>query len=306
MFKKNFISLNDFSKHQILNIVNLAQEIKKHPESFSESLSGKHVGLLFQKPSLRTKTSFFVGAQQLGANPIYYDQQEVGLGQREEIRDVSRTVSEYLDIVVLRTYSHRDILEFAKFSSIPVINALTDSFHPSQIIADILTIVELKKDVASAKVAYIGDANNVSNSLTGALSILGGNLHLAVPKECSFSQEAVQAAKEKFSENGGSLTIGGSPQEAAEGADVLYTDVWASMGKEQEAKQREKIFKNFQIDGKILKRAKSSSIVMHCLPAHRGQEISDSVIEGDNSVVFLQAANRLHAAKAIYVFVWGK
>lgn len=306
MAEKNFISLKNFNKRQLLDLVNLAQEIKGHPQDFKNTFVGKSVGLLFQKPSLRTKTAFYIGAQELGANSIYYDPQEVQLGQREETRDVARTLSQYLEMVVLRTFSHQDVLEFAKFSTIPTINGLTDLYHPSQVIADLLTIIELKKTLENVKVAYIGDTNNVCNSLINAFSILGGNLHLATPGHSYLKQETIERLKADFVKNGGSFAITDSPQEAATKADVLYTDVWFSMGKEKEAKQREKIFKNFQINDKILQKAKADSIVMHCLPAHRGQEISNSVFEGDNSVVFLQAANRLHAAKAILIFVGDK
>ncbi|MCF7873874.1 MAG: ornithine carbamoyltransferase [Candidatus Omnitrophica bacterium] len=306
MAKKNFISLKNLSKHQLLDIVSIAQEVKAHPQDFSNFFLKKHIGLLFEKPSLRTKTSFYLGAQQLGASAIYYDPQEVRLGQREEICDVSRTLSQYLDVAVLRTFSHQDILEFAKFSSIPIVNGLTDLYHPSQVIADILTVTELKKDIEKIKFSYIGDTNNVCNSLINAFSILGGNLSIATPEQYCFDKETIKEIEEKFAKNGGSFTIGSSPEEAAEAADVLYTDVWSSMGREDEAKQREKVFKNFQINGKILEKAKKDSVVMHCLPAHRGQEVTDSVFEGDNSVVFLQAANRLHAAKAILIFIWEK
>lgn len=303
MAEKNFISLKNLSKHQLLDLISLAQEIKGHPQDFSKSFSGKSVGLVFQKPSLRTKTSFYIGAKQLGANSIYYDPKEVQLGQREEVRDVARTFSQYLDVIVLRTFSHQDILEFAEYSSVPAVNGLTNLLHPSQVIADLLTIIELKKDIENIKVAYIGDTNNVCNSLINAFSILGGNLHIATPKQCFLSQENIKQITSKFSQSGGTFAITDSPQDAATQADIVYTDVWASMGEEEEAKQREKIFKNFQINDKIMEKAKDNNIVMHCLPAHRGQEISNSVFEGDNSVVFLQAANRLHAAKAILIFV---
>ncbi len=306
MAENNFISLKNFNKKQLLDLVNLAQEIKDHPQDFKSTFVGKSVGLLFQKPSLRTKTAFYIGAKELGANSIYYDPQEVQLGQREETRDVARTLSQYLEVVVLRTFSHQDVLEFAKFSTIPTINGLTDLYHPSQVIADLLTIIELKKTLENVKVAYIGDTNNVCNSLINAFSILGGNFNLATPGHSYPKHETIERLKADFAKNGGSFTITDSSQEAATKADVLYTDVWFSMGKENEAKRREKIFKNFQINDKILKRAKTDSIVMHCLPAHRGQEISNSVFEGDNSVVFLQAANRLHAAKAILIFVGDK
>ncbi len=303
MAQKNFISLNDLTKHQLLDVVGLAEKVKRQPQGFSNFLSGKHVGLLFEKPSLRTKTSFYIGAQQLGANSIYYDPQEVLLGQREEIKDVARTLAQYLDIIVLRTFSHKDIIEFSQFASIPVVNGLSDLYHPSQIIADMLTIIEIKRSIDNIKIAYIGDSNNVCRSLLNALGLLGGNISVAVPRECQFNQETVKEMESKFNQSNGSLLLVNSPQKAAEGADVIYTDVWASMGSENEEAKRKKFFKDFQVNRKILKEAKNNSIIMHCLPAHRGQEISEEVIEGDNSVVFLQAANRLHAAKAILMFV---
>lgn len=304
MAKKDFISLSALNKRQFLDLIGLAKEVKRNPQEASNFLTGRHVGLLFEKPSLRTKTSFFIGSQQLGASPIYYDPEEVRLGQREEVRDVARTLSYYLDAIVLRTFSHADILEFANFASIPVINGLSDLCHPSQVLADVLTITELKQDISRLKVAYVGDSNNVCNSLVYAFSLLGGNLHLAVPCSRPFDKNVVELAEKKLGE--GCLIFGDSPQEAVSGADVVYTDVWASMGDEEEARQREKIFKNFQVDDKIIREAKDDCIIMHCLPAHRGQEISDEVIEGDNSVVFLQAANRLHAAKAILMFTAGQ
>jgi len=295
----HFISLKYFSSRKITELVELAEQIKKNPFDFNQSLKNKYVGLLFEKPSLRTKSAFYIGALQLGAQAIYYTPQEIDLGKREQVCDVSRTISSYLDLVVLRTFSHDTILEFAKFSTIPVINGLSDLLHPSQILADILTIRELKGDIKNHKVAYIGDGNNVCNSLIYCFSILGGNLSLAIPKEYLPPQTILDEVKSYSAICGAKINLISSAEEAAQAADVLYTDVWTSMGSEGDREDRKKAFKNFQINDKILELANKGAIVMHCLPAHRGQEITNSVIEGENSVVFLQAGNRLHTAQAI-------
>jgi ornithine carbamoyltransferase len=299
----HFISLKYLSSKKILELVELAEQIKKNPFEFDQALKGKYVGLLFEKPSLRTKTAFYIGALQLGGQAIYYTPQEVDLGKREQVCDASRTISSYLDIVVLRTFSHDTILEFAKFSAIPVINGLSDLLHPSQILADILTIRELKGDIKSHKVAYIGDGNNVCSSLIYCFSILGGNLSLAIPKEYFPPADILEEIKSYSNISGAKINITSSAEEASSGADVLYTDVWTSMGSESDRDKRKKAFKNFQINDTILGLANKGAIVMHCLPAHRGEEITDSVIEGESSVVFLQAGNRLHAAKAILTYV---
>jgi len=303
---KHFISLKDLSKKEILTLISESCAIKKNPLKFKNKLKGKYVGLLFEKPSLRTKTAFYIGSLQLGASPVYYSHHEIKLEKRETISDVSRTLSNFLDGIVSRTFSHNTILELAKFSSIPVINGLSDFLHPSQVLADLITIYELKGDIKKLKVAYIGDGNNVCHSLIQAFSILGGNLCVATPKEYSPSRNIVMEAKNHCSKSGAKINLMTSIQEAAMDADVLYTDAWVSMGREKERQGRKKAFKEFQINDKILKLAKKDAIVMHCLPAHRGEEITDSVIESKNSVVFAQAQNRLYSAKAILLYCLGQ
>ena len=303
---KNFICLRGLSLKEINKLVRLAGEIKSTPSKFKTSLKGKYIGLLFEKPSLRTKTAFYIGALQLGAEAIYYAPEEIKLGKRERICDASRALSNYLDAVVLRIVSHNNILKFAEFSSIPVINGLSDSCHPSQALADVLTIQECKGDIKKLKVAYIGDGNNVCNSLIQVFSILGGNLSLAIPKGYLPPKMDLDQIKECCAISKGWITFGNSAKDAAKDADVLYTDAWISMGMETERGKRKKVFKNFQVNDKILARAKKNCIVMHCLPAHRGEEITDSVIDGKNSVVFLQAENRLYAAKAILLHILRK
>ena len=298
----HFVSLKYFSSKEISEMLDLAAQMKKNPRISKNLLEGKSIGLLFEKASLRTKTAFYIGAQQLGAKVIYYSPQEVKLGQREEVADVARTLSVYLDAVVVRTFSHSNILKFSEISSIPVINALSDLLHPSQALADVLTIQELKGSLKKLKVAYIGDGNNVCNSLIYAFSVLGGNLHLAIPKGYWPYQSVLDEVGSYHRVSGAKINLADSVSQAAKDADVLYTDVWTSMGKEQEKGERKKAFKNFRIDDKILKVAKADAIVMHCLPAHRGEEITSSVIDGENSVVFQQAENRLHTAKAILAY----
>ncbi len=302
----HFVSLKYFSSKELNDLLDLAAQMKKDPRSSKSLLEGKSIGLLFEKASLRTKTAFYIGAQQLGAKAIYYSPQEVRLGQREEVADVARTLSVYLDAVVVRTFSHGNILKFSEISSIPVVNALSDLLHPSQALADILTIRELKGDLKKLKVAYIGDGNNVCNSLIYAFSVLGGNLDLAIPKGYQPYESILGEVESYHRVSGAKINLTDSVLQVAKDADVLYTDVWTSMGKEQEKEERKKAFKNFRIDDKILNRAKPDAIVMHCLPAHRGEEITSSVIEGKKSVVFQQAENRLHTAKAILTYILKK
>jgi len=299
----HFVSLKYFSSKEIKEVVGLSAQIKKNPRESQNALSGKRVGLLFEKPSLRTKTAFYVGALQLGGEPIYYSPDEIKLGKREKISDVARTLSLYLDAVVLRTFSHDTILEFVTSSSVPVINGLSDLFHPSQALADILTISELKGNIKKVKVTYIGDGNNVCTSLLYAISILGGKLDLAMPKKFYPSKSVLREVKSYSDVSGADIKLGVSVEQAAYDSDVLYTDVWTSMGHEREARQRKRAFKRFQVNDKLLRLAKKDAIVMHCLPAHRGEEITDSVIDGESSVVLRQAENRLHTAKAILTYI---
>ena len=295
----HFLSLKYFSLAKIRSLLNLTQKIKKKPSAYRRALKDKYVGLIFEKPSLRTKTAFCIGAAQLGATAVYYSPVEIKLDEREKICDVSRTLSRFLDGVVLRTFLHRKISEFIRFSSIPVINGLSDLVHPSQAVADVFTISQCKGKIENLKVAYIGDGNNVCHSLMYALSILGGNLFIAAPKNYFPHSEILEEANSLARISKARITLTESAAEAAKNADVLYTDVWASMGKEKEVALRKEQFKDFQVNDELLSLAKKDCIVMHCLPAHRGEEITDSVIDGKNSVVFLQAENRLHTAKAL-------
>jgi ornithine carbamoyltransferase len=303
---KHFIALKDFTSREVAEFIDLSIKIKNKPLNYSKRLRGKCIGLLFEKPSVRTKTAFYVGALQLGAQAIYYTPQEVKLGEREKVSDVASTLASYLDAVVLRTFEHNTVSEFAKFSTIPVINGLSDFLHPSQVLADVMTIVEKKGKVKGLKVVYIGDGNNVCNSLMYVLAILGGEFYVVTPRGYEPSAEVVESVKKIASQTGAAIDISNSLFDTVNDADVLYTDVWVSMGNRDDEEARKKAFKNFQINDTIVSRAKSGAIVMHCLPAHRGQEITDSVIDGKNSVVFQQAENRLHTAKAILLYLFKK
>ncbi|RKY38650.1 MAG: ornithine carbamoyltransferase [Candidatus Omnitrophota bacterium] len=302
----NFISLKYFSKRKINNLITLTARIKKNPQKFKRVLNDFTIGLLFQKPSLRTKTAFYLGALQLGARAIYFSPQEVQMGEREATFDVARTLARYLDCVVLRCFSHQTILDFVKASTIPVVNGLSDFLHPSQVLGDLFTLHEVKKDIRRIKVVFIGDGNNVCHSLLYGFSIIGGNLVVATPENYSPNREVVQEVKDFAKVSGAKIEVLHDPIKAAEDSDVVYTDVWVSMGKEKESSKRIKAFKKFQVNDKILKKAKKTCVIMHCLPARRCQEITSKVLDSKNSIVFLQAENRLHSAKAILVYLLNK
>jgi ornithine carbamoyltransferase len=290
--KKDFLKLSDLSANEISLILKHALETKSGTSVGKCPLIGKSIGLLFEKASTRTRVSFEVGIYQLGAHPIYLTPNEIQLGRGETIKDTARTLSKYLDAVIIRTFGHDTLVEFAKHASIPVINGLTDLHHPCQALADLLTILENKGRLEGISIAYIGDGNNVANSLIEASSLMDINISIACPKGYEPDTAITKGAKNRIS-------IFRDPKEAVNGADVVYTDVWVSMGQEKNAKIRKKKFKGYQINKKLLSLAKKDSIVMHCLPAHRGEEITDDVIDGEQSVVFAQAENRLHAQKAL-------
>lgn len=284
---KHCLTLKDFSKAEIESILAFAAELKakqKAGESH-ELLAGKTLAMIFQKPSNRTRISFEVGFNQLGGKALNIRPDEVQMGAREPVPDLSRVLSRYVDIAMLRVNSHAEIEEFAKFSSIPIINGLSDLYHPCQILADMQTILEKKGKLEGIKLCYIGDGNNVCNSLIIASNILGLEIVVSCPKG--------------YEPEEGNYTFEEDPKLAAKDADVIYTDTWVSMGDEKEQAKRLKDFSSYQVDADILSASKDDVIFMHCLPAHRGQEVSEEVFEGKHSVVFDQAENRLHAQKAL-------
>ncbi len=284
----HFLEVTDFANSEILDLLEQAIKIKTSPLEYSKALEGLKIGLYFQKPSMRTRISFEVGVLELGAYPIGLNASEIQIGERESIEDVSRVLSRYIDGIVMRVYSHSDLVRFSQASEFGVINGLSDMSHPCQAIADALTIIE-KKGRGKLKLVYVGDGNNVCNSLLRIGKILGLEMCVACPVgyEPFVSKQEVE------------YSIEHDPLKAVQGADVIYTDVWTSMGQEKESYLRKKLFAPYQVDMKMLAEAKSDCIFMHCLPAHRGEEVSDAVMSSTNSVVIDQAENRLHAQKSL-------
>lgn len=306
---KDLISIHDLSISEVQEILSLAADLKdklKKKEKH-EYLWAKSLAMIFEKPSTRTRVSFEVGMWQLGGLAINLDQEAIGLGTRESVGDVAKTLSRYADAILLRTFAHEKVVELAKQSSIPVINALSDQTHPCQGLADIFTIKEKKgEDFKGLKMAYIGDGNNVCHSLMFACAKVGLNLTIATPKGYEPNADIVKLAFQDAKKTGIEIDILNDPVIAAEHADIIYTDVWASMGQENETKKRAKTFAKYQINRQLTKLAKPDYIFMHCLPAHRGSEVTDEVIDSKNSVVFDQAENRLHVQKAILVKLLGE
>ncbi|HKZ56823.1 MAG TPA: ornithine carbamoyltransferase [Thermodesulfovibrionales bacterium] len=298
--KRDFLRLRDFSSEEIDHLLKRALELKSGKDSNKCPLIGRNIGLIFEKASTRTRVSFEVGIYQLGANSIYLNPKEIQLGRGETIHDTAKTLSRYLDAIVIRTFSHNTLIDFASSSSIPVINGLSDLLHPCQALGDMMTVLEKKGKLKGINLSYIGDGNNVANSLIEASSMMGINLKIACPKGFEPDTEVL---KEQKASAKSEIKIVRDIKDAAMGADVLYTDVWISMGQEKEEKQKKKKFKAYQLNSKILSYAKKDAIVLHCLPAHRGEEITDDVIDSPQSAVFDQAENRLHTQKALLEFL---
>jgi len=297
--KKDLLSIRDLTLEEINSIFKLSTELKKNKNKFNKVLSGKTLVLIFQKPSNRTRVSFEVGMYQLGGNSLYLSPNEINIGVRESIRDVAKTISRYVDGIVLRTFEHKNCLDMAAAATVPVINGLSDFSHPCQGLADLFTIKEKLKDLKNVTLAYIGDGNNVCNSLLFAAAKTGMNITVASPKGYSPDEQVIKYAQEIAKDTGSKIKITEDPVSAVKGANVVYTDVWASMGQEEEIVKRKIIFKDFQINTKLLANSAPGVLVMHCLPAHRGEEITDEVMDSKNSIVFDQAENRMHVQKAI-------
>lgn len=298
---KHFINLEDFTPNELQFLIEEAQKLKSKVKSKEEInlLKDKIMVMYFAKPSLRTRLSFEIGMKKLGGDAYVLKQDEIILGRRESIEDSANVISRYCDLIMIRTFAHEDIENFAKHSKVPVINALTDLSHPCQIMADLLTIKEHFGKLEGLTLSYIGDGNNVCNSLLVGCSMLGLNVKVGCPKGYEPNKDYINLAKEYAKENGTFVEILNDPKEASCAADVLYTDVWASMGQEDEKEMRKEIFKDYQINTTLLKNANNDAIVLHCLPAHKGEEISDEVFDKNASIIYEEAENRMYAQMAI-------
>jgi len=305
MKRGDFLSLGDLTSEQVCQLVESALELKTHHQRLSV-LDGQSLALVFEKPSLRTRTSFDVAMYELGGHAVYLSPDEIGLGKRESIPDVARVLSQYVHGIAARTFHHSTVVELAKTATVPVINALSDFCHPCQGLADLLTLRERFGRLAGIRLTYIGDGNNVAHTLLFAAGKVGLHLTVASPAGYESEEWVVTQAREEAERNGGSITLMTDPVEAATGADALYTDVWTSMGQEAEAERRRADFAGYQLNRNLVRLARPGALVMHDLPAHRGEEITDDVIDGPQSVVFQQAGNRLHAQKAVLLWLMSR
>ena len=300
---RNFVSIADLSPEELDRLLTTAMGLKDRARQ--TALAGKTLALVFEKPSLRTRVSFHVAMRHLGGDCIYLSPPEVGLGERETPADVARVLSRYVDCIAARTFRNETVEEIARFASVPVINALSDDEHPCQALADLLTVREKKGRLNGVKLAFIGDGNNVANSLSLGAAMSGMHFRIASPEGYELPDDVAARAEEAARSAGGSVERLHEPEKAVAGADVVYTDVWASMGQEREAAERKEYFAGYRVDGRLMLGAKPDAIFMHDLPAHRGEEVTDEVIDGPQSVVFDQAENRLHAQKALLALVLG-
>ncbi len=301
---KDLLSISDLSIDDIRSLLADAAELKARGNWLSV-LDGKILALVFEKPSLRTRVSFEVAMRQLGGQVIYLSPPEVGLGQRESAADVARVLSRFVNAIAARTFSHRTLEIMAGYCDIPVINALSDVEHPCQALGDLLTICEKKGELAGLTIAYIGDGNNVAHSLLLAAALTGVNFRIASPAGYTVQDKILNLARKYAQESGAEIFCTEEPHLAVSGADIVYTDVWTSMGQETEAQERRRVFANYQVSGELLRLAKEDAIVMHPLPAHRGEEVTDDVLDSLQSVVFDQAENRMHTQKALLVHILG-
>ena len=302
---KDFLTLFDIDSEELSKILYLTEKVKKNDLSeYRDVLSGKNIGMIFEKPSTRTRVSFEVAINELGGKPIYLSSRDLQLKRGETISDTAKTFSRYLDGIVIRAYSHSDVEELANNASIPVINALTDMYHPCQGIADIFTIKEKKGRIRNIRIGYLGDGNNVCHSLMIGAVMSGADINIACPHGFEPETEVYEAAKEIADNNECKITITHDPKIAALDSDVIYTDVWVSMGQEESREEKEGAFLSFQVNQNLMSIAKNDAIFMHCLPAHRGEEVISEVIDGESSVVFDQAENRLHTQIALLIYMW--
>jgi ornithine carbamoyltransferase len=306
--KRDFLTLDDVTRPELESLLQSAAQLKDYlkrgiPHRF---LEGRTLGMIFKKPSSRTRVAFEIGMFQLGGLALFLNDDDLGLGVRESVADIGRLFSRYVDGIVIRTFAHEEVEELARYATVPVINGLTDQHHPCQILADLLTIQEKFGRCTGVKVAWVGDGNNVANSWLQGAAKIGLYLSLACPKGYWPAADLVRTAQETAAASGGSVEMLEDPVQAVKGADVIYTDVWVSMGQEDERRWRLEVFQAYQVNQALLDAAKPTTLVMHCLPAHRGEEITAEVIDGPRSIVFDHAENRLHTQKAVLHFLLGR
>jgi ornithine carbamoyltransferase len=303
---EDFISIHDLSVYEFSQILDMTENIKARPQRCRSKLKDKVLAMIFQKPSLRTRMTFEVGMLQLGGEAVYLSPSDIQMGKRETPYDVGKNLERWVDGIMIRTFAHQEAIDLARAAKIPVINALTDLLHPCQAMADFFTLKEKHKNLTSLKLAYVGDGNNVCHSLLFAAAKAGCQISIAAPAGFEPDPDIVKQAEEDATETGASFFLTNDPSEAAESADAVYTDVWASMGQEEEKEKRAKIFASFQVNRELMATAKPDALFMHCLPAHRGEEVTDEVIDSSQSVVFDQAENRLHVQKIIMLLLMEK
>jgi ornithine carbamoyltransferase len=302
---KDFLTLHDYSTRELSDLIRLAQDVKKNPAAYRDACKGKVMAMIFEKPSLRTKATFEVGMYQLGGSTIYFGPSEFSLGKRESVPDVGRNLERWVDAVTVRTFAHANITTLAQNCSKPVINALTDLLHPCQALGDYLTILEHRKTLKGLKIAFVGDGNNVAHSLMYGAAKLGIDITVATPRSYQPKIDVVKTAFQDAQATGANIELTDDPVSAVNNADVVYTDVWASMGQESELAKRKAVFQPYQVNSRLMAFTKKDALFMHCLPAHRGEEVTGDVIDGKQSIIFNQAENRLHIQKAIIMTLLG-
>jgi len=302
---RSFISTQDLSADEVQGLFDLTTKVKSNPQSYRDHLAGKSLAMIFQKSSTRTRVSFEVGMYQLGGQALFLSGRDLQLGRGETIADTAAVLTRYVDGIMVRTYANTDVVELARHASIPVINGLTDLLHPCQVLADYFTLREIFGDLRGRKLAYVGDGNNVAHSLMLAAARVGMNVSVATPEGFEPDSEILNRAQSDAATAGIKIEVSRDPQAAVTDASAVYTDVWASMGQEEETEQRRRAFRSFAVDGELMSKALSEAVFLHCLPCHRGEEVSAEVADGSQSRIFDEAENRLHTQKAIMLWLMG-
>lgn len=305
MPKRDLISIHDLTAAEVYGLLELGVEVKAEPDRYARALAGQTLAMIFQKSSTRTRVSFEVGALQLGGHALFLSSRDIQLGRGETIEDTAKVVSRYVDGIMARTFAHSDVTGLAEHASVPVINGLTDDLHPCQVLADLMTLLEEFGDLEGRRLAYIGDGNNMARSLAFGAAKVGMEFAIAAPEGYQLGGRYLELARQDAEHAGTRIVLTDDPHEAADGASAVYTDVFASMGQEAEAEERRRAFEGFQVDAEVMARAEPEAIFLHCLPAHRGEEVSSEVADGPQSRIFDEAENRLHAQKAVMLWLMG-